>query len=57
MLRQKLTNRDKYYLRNLDTTAELKIDGVRYYQELIDVLRWAVELGRIDMGTEVSMLS
>ena len=38
-------------------TAELKIDGTRYYQEQIGVLRWAVELGRIDIATEVSMMS
>ena len=30
---------------------------MRYYQELIGVLRWAVELGRIDIAMEVSMLS
>jgi hypothetical protein len=45
------------YRPKLDATAELKIDGVRYYQELIGVLRFAVELGRIDTATEVSMMS
>jgi len=45
------------YRPELDVTAEMKIDGVRYYQELIGVLRWAVELGRIDMAIEVSMMS
>ena len=45
------------YRPELDETPELKIDGVRYYQELIGVLRWAVELGRIDIIMEVSMLS
>ncbi len=45
------------YRLELDTSAELKIEGVRYYQELIGVLRWAVELGRIDIAMEVSMLS
>jgi hypothetical protein len=34
----------------------LKIDGIQYYQELIGVLRWSIELGRIDIVTEVSML-
>ncbi len=38
-------------------TAELKIQGIRYYQELIGVLRWAIELGRVDIAMEVSMLS
>ena len=45
------------YRPELDISAELKIEGVRYYQELIGVLRWAVELGRIDIAMEVSMLS
>ena len=52
-----LTPLQSNYRPELDTTAELKIEGVRYYQELIGVLRWAVELGRIDMATEVSMMS
>ena len=45
------------YRPELDSTAELRIDGMRYYQELIGILRWAVELGRIDIAMEVSMLS
>ena len=46
------------YRPELDTSADFKIEGVRYYQELIGVLRWAVELGQIDMiAMEVSMLS
>jgi hypothetical protein len=45
------------YRPELDTSAELKLEGMRYYQELIGVLRWAIELGRIDIAMEVSMLS
>jgi hypothetical protein len=30
---------------------------MRYYQELIGVLRWAVELGRVDILLEVALLS
>jgi hypothetical protein len=41
------------YQPELDTSAELKLDGIRYYQELIGVLRWAIELGRIDTAIEV----
>jgi hypothetical protein len=37
------------YKPELETSAELKSDGVQYYQELIGVLRWAVELGRVDI--------
>jgi hypothetical protein len=41
----------------LETSAELKADGVQYFQELIGVLRWAVEIGRVDILLEVSLLS
>ena len=37
------------YQPELDSTAELKAEGVQYYQELVGVLRWAVELGRVDI--------
>ena len=45
------------YRPEIDVSSELPIDGIRYYQELIGVLRWACELGRIDIAVEVSMLS
>lgn len=45
------------YKPELETSAELKSDGVQYYQELIGVLRWAVELGRVDMLLEVALMS
>ena len=45
------------YRPELDITAEMKIDGIHYYQELIGVLRLAVGLGRIDITMEVSWLS
>ena len=45
------------YRPELDVTAELNLEGIRYFQELIGVLRWAIELGRIDIAMEVSMLS
>jgi hypothetical protein len=45
------------YRPELDTSAELKADGVQYYQELIGVLRWAVELGRVDLLLETSLMS
>ena len=40
-----------------DVSAELTPEGVQRYQELIGVLRWAVELGRVDILLETSMLS
>ena len=40
-----------------DVSAELDADGVKYYQELIGALPWAVELGRVDILLEVALLS
>ena len=40
-----------------DVSPELDQDDTTYYQELIGVLHWAIELGRIDIACEVSMLS
>ena len=37
------------YKPELDSTCELKADGVQLYQELIGSLRWAVEIGRVDI--------
>ena len=37
--------------------AELKLEGHRYFQELIGMLRWSIELGRLDILLEVSLLS
>ena len=41
----------------LDVTEELDKEGISYYQSQIGVLRWMVELGRIDIITEVSLLA
>ncbi len=45
------------YRPELDTTPLLNPDQANYYQSLIGVLRWAIELGRIDILIHVSMLS
>ena len=45
------------YRPELDTSPELKEDGLQRYQELIGVLRWAFELGRVDILLETSMMS
>jgi len=45
------------YEAELDVTPELDDDKASFYQTQIGVLRWMVELGRIDMITEVSVLS
>ena len=41
----------------LDTTQELNPDQASFYQTQVGVLRWCVELGRIDIITEVSELA
>ena len=45
------------YLPESDTSNELKSDGTQYYQELIGILRWAVELGRVDILLETALMS
>ena len=45
------------YLPELDTSAMCDAAQTTYYQNLIGVLRWIVELGRIDINYEVSVLS
>ena len=45
------------YRPELDVTAELRADDFTWYQELIGQLRWAIEIGRVDILLEVSLLS
>ena len=45
------------YRPEVDVSDELTPDRVTRYQGLIGILRWACELGRIDIMIEVSMLS
>ena len=45
------------YIPELDATEELQSDKVNYYQELIGILRWAMEIGWVDILHEVSILS
>ena len=41
----------------LNVTDLLNDEDASYYQQQIGVLRWMVELGRVDIITEVSMLA
>jgi hypothetical protein len=41
----------------MDVTPELSPVMINYYQAQIGVLRWCVELGHIDILTEVSLCS
>jgi hypothetical protein len=45
------------YKTELDESPELYPTRENFYQSQIGILRWCVELGRIDIITEVSMLS
>jgi hypothetical protein len=45
------------YPPEVDMTKELGDDKASFYQSQIGVLRWMVEIGRIDIITEVSMLA
>jgi hypothetical protein len=45
------------YRPEMDVSPELDAERMRYYQELIGVLRWICELGRVDILCSVAMLS
>jgi hypothetical protein len=45
------------YRPELDVTPELSTTDAAYFQSVIGILRWIVELGRVDICLEVSMLS
>ena len=41
----------------MDCTGELKSDGLQWYKELIGSLRWSVDISRVDILLETSILS
>jgi hypothetical protein len=45
------------FVPELDTSEELNVDNQNFYQEMIGILRWATEIGRVDILTELSLLS
>jgi hypothetical protein len=45
------------YRPELDVTNELDSELSSHYSQLIGILRWMVELGRVDIYHEVSVLS
>jgi len=48
---------DQGYKPEMDITPELDADGISKYQGYMGIFRWMLELGRIDIMTEVSQLS
>ena len=47
----------KGYRPEIDVSEELGPEEASYFMSLVGITRWIVELGRIDICTEVSMLS
>ena len=45
------------YKPELDVTKECDAEHVSRFQQLIGILRWAVELGRVDIQVEVAIMS
>ena len=45
------------YQAEIDMTDVLEPGNTSYYQTMIGVMRWMVELGRVDIATECSLLS
>lgn len=45
------------YRPEIDVTDELRPEEASYYQSLIGILRWIVELGQVDICCEVFMMS
>ena len=56
-LRQADTPFIKDYLPELDISEEFNPAEAKYYQLLIGIVRWMIELGRINMITIVDLLS
>ena len=58
MLRSKTRSpMETNYRPELDVSPLLPPEKANYYQSQLGILRWIVELGRIDIATEVSMLA
>ena len=45
------------YQPQIDSYPYLDQDGITTFQELIGIIRWAVEIKKVDILTEISMLS
>ena len=45
------------HMPELDDTPELSVEDVPHFQSLVGVLRWIVELGRVDICLEASMVA
>lgn len=52
-----ITPMNSNFVPELDDSEELGPEETQYFQELIGILRWATEIGRVDILFEVSILS
>ncbi len=52
-----LTPTSNAYAPELDVSPELSNDNFTFYQEIIAMLHWKIEIGQVDITTEVSLLS
>ncbi len=41
----------------MERSNELSAEDITFYQEIIWMLRWAIEIGQVDISLEVSLLS
>ena len=57
VLKKAITPMTPGYHPELDISPELEPDDVTRYQEMIGIVRWATEIGRVDVVHEVSILS
>ena len=44
------------YYPSADVTKEMNAEGLQVYQDSIGILSWEVEIGRLDILLEVSLL-
>ena len=51
------TPMSKEYATEIDGSPELNCVDTTWYQELIGILRWVTEIGRVDVLLEKSLLS
>ena len=52
-----VTPMQQSFIPELDNSAELDAENITLYQEMIGILRWAIELGRVDIHHKMSILS
>ena len=57
LTKKAVTPMSSEYRPETDASDELDTDNITFFQEIIGILRWMIELGRVDIHVEVSLLS